>query len=157
MSNNENRVPLSLDAEQLLKFLFDSSTPASDSEQTMNTFSWDEKRYLDALESLKFKKYIDIQYADDKPFDIWITNKGRELVKNNLRSSLQQSSKINIENPIRNQVFISYSHKDKRWLERLQTHLKPLEREGSIERWDDTMINAGENWREEIRKEIASV
>jgi hypothetical protein len=156
MSNNENRVPLSLDAEQLLKFLFDSSTPASDSEQTMNTFSWDKKRYLDALESLKFKKYIDIQYADDKPFDIWITNKGRELVKNNLRSSLQQSSNINIENPIRNQVFISYSHKDKRWLERLQTHLKPLERDGLIVRWDDTMIDSGGDWRKEIRKAITS-
>ena len=58
----------------------------------------------------------------------------------------------NIESPIRSQIFISYSHKDKKWLERLQVHLKPLEREGLFERWDDTMINAGEKWRDEIRK-----
>ena len=43
---NENRVPLSWDAERLLKFLFDSPTPASDSEQTMNTFGWGEKNIL---------------------------------------------------------------------------------------------------------------
>ena len=55
-----------------------------------------------------------------------------------------------------NQVFISYSHKDSKWLQRLQVHLKPLEREGLIARWDDTMINSGENWREEIRMAIAS-
>ena len=56
----------------------------------------------------------------------------------------------------RNLVFISYSHKDKKWLERLQVHLKPLEREGLIVRWDDTMINSGRDWRKEIRTAIAS-
>src|SRR6266542_4157221 len=53
---NEKRVSLSLDAERLLKFLFDSQTPASDSERTMVTFGWDEKRYLNALETLKFQR-----------------------------------------------------------------------------------------------------
>jgi len=32
--------------------------------------------------------------------------------------------------PERNQVFISYSHKDKAALERFQVHLKPLVRGG---------------------------
>lgn len=54
------------------------------------------------------------------------------------------------------QVFISYSHKDVRWLERLQVHLNPLERLGAIKRWDDTIIKPGDNWREEIRRGLES-
>ena len=50
----------------------------------------------------------------------------------------------------RTKVFISYSHKDDAWLKRLQVHLKPLERDGLIDRWDDTRIRAGSQWRNEI-------
>jgi hypothetical protein len=55
----------------------------------------------------------------------------------------------------RTQVFISYSHKDAEWLERLQVHLKPLERKGKLERWDDTCIKTGEKWREAIREVLS--
>src|SRR5262249_1541025 len=44
-------------------------------------------------------------------------------------------------------IFVSYSHKDVRWLERLRVHLKPLEREGIIDLWDDTKIAAGIQWK----------
>ena len=53
-------------------------------------------------------------------------------------------------------IFVSYSHLDAAWLERLQIHLKPLEREGLIERWDDTRLQAGMVWREEIRQALAA-
>ena len=52
-------------------------------------------------------------------------------------------------------VFISYSHRDKRWLERLQVHLKPLVREGDIELWDDTRIQPGADWKAEIGRALA--
>lgn len=50
----------------------------------------------------------------------------------------------------RAKVFISYSRVDAPWLERLKVHLKPLEREGLIEAWDDTRLKAGMRWRSEI-------
>jgi hypothetical protein len=54
------------------------------------------------------------------------------------------------------QVFISYSHKDREWLERLQVFLKPLERQGVVERWDDARLRTGERWHDEIKKALAS-
>ena len=51
-------------------------------------------------------------------------------------------------------VFVSYSHRDKRWLDRLRVHVKPLEREAFFAVWDDTRISAGQNWRPEIQKAI---
>ena len=37
-------------------------------------------------------------------------------------------------------IFVSYSHSDKRWLNTLRAHLKPLEREGVINLWADDEI-----------------
>jgi hypothetical protein len=51
----------------------------------------------------------------------------------------------------RPKVFISYSHKDRRWLDRLLVHLKPIEREGRFDLWDDTKIAAGQRWKDELR------
>ncbi len=52
--------------------------------------------------------------------------------------------------PDGNKIFISYSHKDKEFLNRLMVHLKPLERTGEIEAWADTKIKAGDDWENEI-------
>jgi hypothetical protein len=57
---------------------------------------------------------------------------------------------------MRNQIFISYSHKDKKWLEELKISLKPLERDGVVVRWDDSKLQAGQKWREEIQKALAA-
>ena len=55
----------------------------------------------------------------------------------------------------RRELFISYSHKDLHWLQRLRVHLKPLEKQYSLERWDDSRLQAGDLWREEIKQALA--
>src|SRR6218665_3206938 len=56
----------------------------------------------------------------------------------------------NAINPKGNHIFISYSHKDAEYLERLLVHLKPLERDGLIDTWVDTRLLAGDRWKKEI-------
>jgi hypothetical protein len=51
-------------------------------------------------------------------------------------------------------VFVSYSHKDVRWLQRLQVHLAPYVRRGDLNLWDDTKIQAGELWQPAIQSAI---
>jgi hypothetical protein len=43
-------------------------------------------------------------------------------------------------------VFISYSHADEAWKDRLVKHLGVLEAEGVLETWDDRRIGLGEDW-----------
>jgi hypothetical protein len=54
------------------------------------------------------------------------------------------------------QVFISYSHKDCRWLERLLDMLKPVERRFPTAVWSDAKIEAGVRWAPEIEQALAS-
>jgi hypothetical protein len=54
----------------------------------------------------------------------------------------------------RTKVFISYSHADKDWLDRLKRHLKPLIREGNLDYWDDTHIRPGDDWKQEIQNAL---
>jgi hypothetical protein len=56
----------------------------------------------------------------------------------------------------RDQVFISYSHKDKRWRVDLDTHLKPYLRGGSIVSWSDQQIAPGSEWFKEIQAAFAN-
>jgi hypothetical protein len=49
-------------------------------------------------------------------------------------------------------VFISYSHKDKDWKDRLISHLGVLSEQGLLSFWDDRQIGVGEDWYEKIQE-----
>jgi hypothetical protein len=51
----------------------------------------------------------------------------------------------------REEIFISYSHKDHEWHSRLHTHLKPYFRNKQAPIWDDTKIKPGEDWDKAIQ------
>jgi len=55
-----------------------------------------------------------------------------------------------IEPTPKNKVFISYSHNDEEWKDRLMKHLNILKMEDVIDVWEDRQIQAGDDWYEKI-------
>jgi internalin A len=55
----------------------------------------------------------------------------------------------------RDEVFISYSHRDKKFFDELETHLKPFLRTGAITAWSDRQIQPGSKWFDAIKTALA--
>jgi hypothetical protein len=57
---------------------------------------------------------------------------------------------------ITKKVFVSYCHcpRDEKRLERLKIHLAPLFQQNMIEIWDDSRIDAGDDWFEKIKEAL---
>lgn len=53
-------------------------------------------------------------------------------------------------------IFISYSHKDEGWKDRVNKHLQVFQLEGSWRTWDDRQIKEGTKWEQEITDAIQS-
>jgi len=51
-------------------------------------------------------------------------------------------------------AFISYSHIDERYVQRLHTHLAQMKRDGLIDTWYDREISAGTNLNQEISRHL---
>ena len=52
----------------------------------------------------------------------------------------------------RPEIFVSYSHKDAAWKDRLLAHLAPLERKGVLTAWTDDRLQPGDDWQQVIRQ-----
>ena len=52
--------------------------------------------------------------------------------------------------PAKQIVLISYSHKDERYRNGLETHLSALKRQGLISQWHDRKITGGSEWKGQI-------
>ncbi|MCB1743301.1 MAG: protein kinase [Gammaproteobacteria bacterium] len=57
---------------------------------------------------------------------------------------------------LREKVFISYSHRDKPWLDAFQRMLKPAVEADILDLWSDHRIDAGTRWQQEIERALDS-
>lgn len=88
------------------------------------------KKEAPDLDVMVFKKML--MFVDQE------INELPKIVKSNTLSTKSNRTK----------VFISYSQKDKSFLDDLKRHFKPLE--NIVEFWDDSKIQPGQKWKEEI-------
>src|SRR5262245_5353549 len=51
-------------------------------------------------------------------------------------------------------IFVSYSHRDRRWKDRILRHLDVIKGESGFDTWEDGQIAAGSDWLEEIKSAI---
>jgi len=51
-------------------------------------------------------------------------------------------------------VFLCYCHRDVRFMERFEVHIKPQTYRSNIDVWVDTKIRGGQDWRSEIEKAL---
>ena len=63
--------------------------------------------------------------------------------------------RFRVPSAVMRKLFISYSHKDERWLNRLLVHLRPAERTRQLDLWADTRIKPGEDWSAAIESALA--
>lgn len=103
------------------------------------------KEYPECKRHLLFDERVPAIIIDDPQFKFYLNNISVESL-----ASLTGKSSVSQ----RNKVFISYSHSDDYWLQRVLLHLKHLEKKGIIDLWVDNRIQAGQNWREEITKAL---
>lgn len=85
------------DTGKLLRFLLESPrAPYGNPESIKKNFSWDNDQFRAAFEPLKRMEFIDARYADNKPFEIWITAQGRSAATGGIQPQFSIAQNNNI-------------------------------------------------------------
>lgn len=80
---------------------------------------------------------------------------GRDLKKNKTISDRNKTTIPNNGVKKKINIFISYSHTDKQWLNLLKDHLNVLMKySDNIVYWDDSKLKGGDKWKKEIAEAI---
>ena len=53
-------------------------------------------------------------------------------------------------------IFVSYSHADRPWLEKLRKFLTVIEQQGVMQFWDDSQLEVGVPWEDQVKKILDS-
>lgn len=85
-----------------------------------------------------------ISYFTDLNYDLIIQNYNQPKITE-MKNTIKK-----------NKIFISYSHKDSVWLEKVRNHINVLKNhlEINIEVWDDNKLEVGDVWKEEIKQSL---
>ena len=94
-----------------------------------------------------YDKYTKDLVIDD-PQLIFYLNYTPESILENLTGKITLLPK--------DKIFISYSHKDEAFADRVLVHLAPIFRDGIIDVWSDKRIKPGEKWNKEIQSALES-
>ena len=107
--------------------------------------------------------HIEVAYSDetgpsklhDQLIPIQVTER-HELINSQSPSEIYQERAVKVEKKSLTapKIFISYSHVDEKYMTRLVSMLRPLEKQGILEIWHDREITAGNEWYQEIRNAI---
>ncbi|CAN2042604.1 Toll-Interleukin receptor domain protein [Candidatus Magnetomoraceae bacterium gMMP-15] len=77
-----------------------------------------------------------------------------QIYKRRFSKSISKKADLHVpELTQKKKIFISYSHEDREWLDKLVSHLSILEHEG-IQYWYDEKIRTGDDWSPEIQNAI---
>ncbi|MEM9822803.1 MAG: toll/interleukin-1 receptor domain-containing protein, partial [Bacteroidota bacterium] len=132
-----------------------------------------EKRAIDQFELVKerLKRFYPSEYkaifldqVEQMVHEKWTENKGTKQEKyyerllfythqelNTLPALARQKHSSSSER-VRDQIFVSYSPKDKQYVAEIKKHFKPFEQQ--LKFWDHDQILPGQNWKEEIQSAI---
>jgi Leucine-rich repeat (LRR) protein/GTPase SAR1 family protein len=104
----------------------------------------------ETVECRKSYKHVNVRGLLDEVFNPTMLPNGKNA---DLATRLQVQSAESANDAGPGKIFISYSHKDDKFLKRLFTHFEVLEHEGTkLDYWADTRLVAGMRWREEIER-----
>ncbi len=149
---------------RFLSYLFNASTSSHDhftfsqSARSVNidincsTVSYDDfnltKEKIEGMilqgQTAMEQKLKEFNYSFERIFEIEeIGRKVADQSHENKAAALASEMQLGYQKEIlnRSQVFVSYSRNDKKWLTKLQTYLKSVERFTGIKTWDDTLIS----------------